>query len=376
MPATSTRPQVVRFGDFVLDLRSGELTTNGKRLLLPEQPFQILSRLVRQPGTLVTREDLCRELWADNTFVDFEHGLNAAIRRLRAALGESATRRQFIETLPKRGYRFIAALDGDLSEPSPEAPSNAPYGLLARYYDRLCPYAAPLNRHARARLLGNVLPKVHRVCDVGCGSGETAIELARSGLEVHAVDLSAIFCDTVRTKARRAGLPISVHCQDMRDFRLPHPVELVLAEFASLNNLADRRDLCHVLESVARALTADGWFLFDVNTPVALRTQYPPTYYFDEDTTFKLVQRGSLEADKRRARIDFDWFVPSGRSGRMWHHVRETLWHVCWTDREIRCALRVAGFDRVRSFDGIDVRPTQPVEKRGADAYYLARKRR
>jgi SAM-dependent methyltransferase len=266
-----------------------------------------------------------RECEPRNPGSDFEHSLNAAIRRLRAALGEPATRGQFIETLPKRGYRFIAALDRDSSEPSSDGPINEPYGLLARYYDRLCPYAAPLNRHARTRILGNVLPRVHRVCDVGCGSGESAIELARCGLEVHAVDLSPIFCETVRTKARRAGVTISVHCQNMRDFTLSHPVELVLAEFASLNNLADRRDLSHVLESVARALTADGWFLFDVNTPVALRTQYSPTYYFDEDTTFKLVQRGSLEGDKRRARIDFDWFVPSGRSGRIWRHVRETI---------------------------------------------------
>src|SRR5262245_33340286 len=112
MPATSSRASVVRFGDHALDLRSGELTTNGTRLLLPEQPFRILTRLVRQPGVLVTREDLRRQLWADDTFVDFEHSLNAAVRRLRAALGESAGTARFIETLPRRGYRFIAAVDG------------------------------------------------------------------------------------------------------------------------------------------------------------------------------------------------------------------------------------------------------------------------
>ena len=163
------------------------------------------------------------------------------------------------------------------STPSPDAPVNAPYGLLAQHYDRLCSYAAPLNRHARGRILRTALPKVHRVCDLGCGSGETAVELARRGLEVHAVDLSPVFCDAVRAKARRAGLTVNVHCQDMRDFTLPRPVDLVLAEFASLNNLADRRDLARVLESVARALAADGWFLFDVNTPLSLRTQYAQT---------------------------------------------------------------------------------------------------
>jgi hypothetical protein len=118
---------------------------------------------------------------------------------------------------------------------------------------------------------------------------------------------------------------------------------------------------------------AGGWFLFDVNTPLSLRMQYSQTYYCDEDTSFKLVQRGSLEEDGRRARLDFDWFVPSGR---VWPHVRETLWHVCWTDAEIRRALREAGFDRVRRFDGVEVRPRVAHQTRGTDAYYLARKRR
>jgi SAM-dependent methyltransferase len=319
----------------------------------------------------VTRDDLCRALWAGNTFVDFEHSLNAAVRRLRAALGESATSAQFIETLPRRGYRFIA----DVEEgPSDDVPVNEPYGLLAQYYDHLCDYAAALNRHARSQILRTVLPKVQRVCDLACGSGETAVELARRGLEVHAVDLSPVFCETVRSKARKAGVTVHVHCQDMRDLALPRPVDLVLAEFASLNNLADRRDLSRVLEAVARALPAHGWFLFDVNTPRSLRMEYPPTYYFDEDPAFRLVQRGHIEKDGR-ARLNFDWFVPAGRSGRLWRHARETFWHVSWTNREIMRALRRAGFDRVRTFDGIDVRPRQPYQRRGTDAYYLGRKR-
>ena len=81
MSAPSGDPQFVRFGDFTLDLQSGELTANGRRRLLPEQPFRILTLLVRSPGTLVTREELRRELWRQDTFVDFEHGLNAAIKR-------------------------------------------------------------------------------------------------------------------------------------------------------------------------------------------------------------------------------------------------------------------------------------------------------
>jgi TolB-like protein/DNA-binding winged helix-turn-helix (wHTH) protein len=104
-------PEVVQFGDYVLNLRTGELLRDGARLLLPEQPFRILALLVRRRGELVTREDLRLQLWSEDTFVDFEHSLNAAIKRLREALGDSAAAPRYIETLPRRGYRFIAAID-------------------------------------------------------------------------------------------------------------------------------------------------------------------------------------------------------------------------------------------------------------------------
>jgi hypothetical protein len=86
------------------------------------------------------------------------------------------------------------------------------------------------------------------------------------------------------------------------------------------------------------------WFCFDVNTARSLRVEYPQTFWLD-DSRFKLVQHGSLEADGRRARLDFEWLVPAGR---LWRHVRETLWHGCWTDAEIRQGLRKAGFGFVR----------------------------
>jgi Tol biopolymer transport system component/DNA-binding winged helix-turn-helix (wHTH) protein len=115
METRPSRPQVVRFGDYTLDLQSGELLQNGTKLLLPEQPFRILALMVRQPGTLITRDDLRRALWPEDTFVDFEHSVNAAIKRLREALGDSATTPRFIETLPRRGYRFIGELDALLA---------------------------------------------------------------------------------------------------------------------------------------------------------------------------------------------------------------------------------------------------------------------
>ena len=103
-------PQVVRFGTFEADLRLGELRKHGTRLKLTGQPFQILVILLEHPGDLVTREQLQRRLWPSETFVDFDRGLNAAINRVREALGDSAENPRFVETLPRRGYRFIAPL--------------------------------------------------------------------------------------------------------------------------------------------------------------------------------------------------------------------------------------------------------------------------
>ena len=104
--------QVLQFGDFEMDLRSREVRKAGVRVRLQDQPFHLLAMLLERPGDVVTREEIRDRLWPDGTFVDFEHSVNAAIKRLRAALGDTAEDPHFVETLPRRGYRFIAALDG------------------------------------------------------------------------------------------------------------------------------------------------------------------------------------------------------------------------------------------------------------------------
>lgn len=111
----------VRFGDFIADLQAGELRKAGSHARLTGQPFQVLVLLLDRPGGLVTREEFHRRLWPGDTFVDFEHGLNAAVNRLREALGDSADSPRFIETLPRRGYRFIAPV---LSPPTAKGPSR------------------------------------------------------------------------------------------------------------------------------------------------------------------------------------------------------------------------------------------------------------
>ena len=99
---------VLRFGVFELDVRSGDLRRSGVRVHLQEQPLKLLQCLLERPGEVVTRDELRRRLWPNDTFVDFDHGVNAAVKRLREALADSADTQRFIETLPKRGYRFIA----------------------------------------------------------------------------------------------------------------------------------------------------------------------------------------------------------------------------------------------------------------------------
>jgi Tol biopolymer transport system component len=103
-------PAVVRFDAFEVDVQAGELRKNGRRLKIQEQPFRVLSLLLQGVGEVVTRDELHQELWPADTFVDFNHGLNSAVARLREALGDSADKPRFIETISKRGYRFIAPI--------------------------------------------------------------------------------------------------------------------------------------------------------------------------------------------------------------------------------------------------------------------------
>ncbi|HET9267104.1 MAG TPA: winged helix-turn-helix domain-containing protein [Vicinamibacterales bacterium] len=125
MDTQSESEGALRFGAFELDERAHELRTGSTRIRLQDQPFEILRLLVRRPGEVVTREELRRQLWPDGTYVDFEHSLNAAVKRLRAALGDDADNPRFVETLPRRGYRFVAATSTHEAlavAPQPRAP--------------------------------------------------------------------------------------------------------------------------------------------------------------------------------------------------------------------------------------------------------------
>lgn len=115
LPDSSPRPARVRFGAFEVNLRTGETRKHGTRIKLQGQPLQILAILLEQPGEVVSREEMRRRLWPADTFVDFEHGLNTAVKKLRQALGDSAEAPRYVETLPRFGYRFIAPVENQAS---------------------------------------------------------------------------------------------------------------------------------------------------------------------------------------------------------------------------------------------------------------------
>jgi TolB-like protein/DNA-binding winged helix-turn-helix (wHTH) protein/Tfp pilus assembly protein PilF len=151
----------LRFDEFEIDLRSGELWVRGKRVRLQDQPFQVLSVLLERRGEIVTRDELKQILWPADTFVDFDDGLNTAIRKIRDALGDSAEKPRFIETIPRRGYRFVGRLADVrppvvplLAEESKESPEQKNAGLSTSDSAVLATQKAFLPRHWRVLLAG------------------------------------------------------------------------------------------------------------------------------------------------------------------------------------------------------------------------------
>lgn len=152
-----------RFATFEVNLETGELCRNGRRLKLQEKPFQMLAMLLERPGEVVTREALRERLWAADTFVDFDHGLNTATKKLRQALGDSAENPRFIETLARRGYRFIAPVAsvgaaGTISpvdvRPDPADALPANFSAAPGREPSMASSRAPLNRRGRVAVLG------------------------------------------------------------------------------------------------------------------------------------------------------------------------------------------------------------------------------
>ena len=141
-----TNPQPARryrFGVFEADAISGELRRQGVRIKLNAQPFQVLLMLLDQPGELLTREEISRRLWPDGTFVDYEHGVNSAVNRIREALGDTAGNPRFVETLARKGYRFVAPVERIPLSENLSTPNPAPEPTSEPSFDQPSPPAEP-----------------------------------------------------------------------------------------------------------------------------------------------------------------------------------------------------------------------------------------
>jgi SAM-dependent methyltransferase len=251
-------------------------------------------------------------------------------------------------------------------------PVPAPYRWLAGYYDELFgPWRKPMDR-ARKRLLRSVLPHVETGCDLACGTGTTAIALARTGIRMFAVDLSPRMCRCARQKAAADGVPLKVIHADMRNFVLPERVGLVSCEYDALNHVPRRADLRKVCRSVARALLPGGWFYFDVNNAEGFERYWTGTVWI-EKPGIVLVMRNGHDLRRRRAWSDVEWFIQRGRH---WERRRERVEEVCWSEEEIRRTLAAEGFDDVNSWDAAPFFRQGKLVTAGCRTVYLARKAR
>lgn len=244
------------------------------------------------------------------------------------------------------------------------------YTLLARYYDQFFTFHLEWYRQARRKLLGKILPQVRAACDLACGTGTTALELARYGIKVYGVDLSPAMCRLAHLKVRRAGAQVTIIRADMRAFRLPEPVDLITCEFDALNHVPRKSDLARVANAVARALRPGGYFYFDVNNRLAFQKIWPGTGWF-EKAGVVLLLRGGYDQRRDKGWENVEWFI---RRKGGWRRFRERVEQVAWTRTEVAQTLRAAGFQRIRSTDALAFFRGDPRIRPGCRTFYVAQK--
>jgi SAM-dependent methyltransferase len=223
---------------------------------------------------------------------------------------------------------------------------------------------------ARQRVLGRILPHVESACDLACGTGTTALALAREGIRMFAVDLSPVMCRLAREKAHRARLPLRVLCADMRRFRLPEPVDLITCEYDALNHVPRKADLRLVARAVARALRPGGYFLFDVNNRLGFERYWSGAFWIERPGVV-MVMRNSHDRRRDRAWSNVECFI---REGSLWRRHQERVSEVCWSADEIGRTLCEAGFDRLRAWDATPFFKGDPLIRPGCRTVYLAHK--
>lgn len=256
-----------------------------------------------------------------------------------------------------------------LSRPGRGLPSPPPYRWLAQYYDIVFSTLRSPIDIARDRILGPILPGISSACDLACGTGTTALSLARRGIRMFAVDLSPGMCRAAREKAVHEGLPVKVLCADMRTFDLPEPVDLVTCEGDALNHVPRKSDLRLVAKAVARAVKPGGWFFFDINNRSGFKRYWTGVFWIEKPGIVVAMRNGN-DYRRDRAWCDVEWFV---RERTLWRRHHERVEEVCWSRDEIRSAMRAAGFDRLRAFDAAPFFNDDMIRP-GCRTTYLARK--
>ena len=223
-----------RFGAFEADASTGELRRQGIRVKLNAQPFQVLLMLLEHPGEVLTREEIARTLWSDGTFVDYDHGVNSAVNRIREALGDAATSPRFVETLARRGYRFVAPVESIATKsapsllPVPLEPPQRPQeseprpgnGILAS------PEELPRTSHAVVQALFLVLQVMYLGFYVGALTNLAEIEDLLSPLR----RATLVFCALIGTAAILIPVRAFVLCAVL--FRAPGSPSEVSADVA------------------------------------------------------------------------------------------------------------------------------------------------
>jgi len=246
-----------------------------------------------------------------------------------------------------------------------------PYHYLATYYDRIFPFARSWGANAREKVIDPLLVNCETACDLACGTGATAIEMAQLGLKVYAVDRSPTMLEVARKKISRARVPITLIKADMRKFRLPEPVDLITCEFDAINHIPQKQDLELVVSSAKRALRRGGHFYFDANNRLAFQEIWPITWRFEKPGVV-MVMHGRYDAEKDRAYSTAEFFI---RHGKLWERHVERIEQVCWTQGRGGSTLQEAGFTSVRTWDASRFFPPGSMIDHGHRTIYLARKR-
>jgi len=247
-----------------------------------------------------------------------------------------------------------------------------PYRWLAEHFDRVFAGSRKFIEAAHHAIVEPILPQVRVACDLACGTGETALDLAGRGIRMYGVDLSPGMCRAARRKARERKLALPVIQADMRDFHLPEPVDLILSECDAINHLPRRSDLRRVSLAVARALNPGGWFFFDVNNLTGFEKYWQGNWWIEKPGII-LAMRNGHNLKHRCAWSDCEWFV---QEGRLWRRHHERVEEVCWTEDEIHEVLAAAGFARVQVWDATPFFKGDGITTEGCRSFFLARKRR